>query len=853
MIKKTVSLIVCMALAFSLGAQAKGPVLDRILFGVRTQQDIALKDVATGKTDLFTWQVDGAAFKALPDDVKGKLEVYDNTGSNYISLYLNPYPNKAPYTGVVEGKTQFNPLAIREIRFALNYIFSRKQIVDEVMAGAGVPMFTPVMPGQPNSSRYTLAASMFGFTPTGNEKKAIADITTAMQKAAELPENKGRLVKGSQWWTFDGQPVTLKFLIRVDDPTLRLPEGRYVADQIEKAGLKVERLEWDRTRCRELWDKSNPAELGWHIYTEGWGGGQTTAFWEVSIAQMSAPWYGDMPGGNKEGFWSYEQPELDALTQDCVNGRVKNTDDYYAKLLKANELGLREAVRIWVAAQTVYFCANRDRFIGRFVTGAGSGLERTTWLTADVKPDKGGQKVMRMTSFASRGALFQSSWDPIGVDGASDAYSQTIVAALGDPELLPHPMSGLYIPMRASYKGVRTDIVAGSTISGNIPVPKNAVIWNEKTQKWESGIVYVDVKGDGTVYDYRPMSADPSYAKAWSTGTFTFKGGNWHNGMPITQADYRYAIARPFELCIQRGSDDRVYDEGYASSINPNLPRIVGYVFNSDGSITTYGNVNYPMDASTIANLLCPTLMIEGSNYATFIPWQIHEALKYIVAEKNASNTAYVFNSDGDLTEVDLLAQQCVSDIKAKLAELVARKHVPASLKGFVTPDDAVKGYKACIAFIEKHGHAYISNGAFILDSYDPANFTAQLVANRDPAYPYEKGYWTKALSSSFARVDAIRIPAYKKGAGVNVGISVSNVAFPSNTAAPAAKANVKVTLVGPAQTVYTARMTKAGVFEAQIPAKDVDSLKPGSYTIVVEASLAGEAGAVDTANLIIF
>ena len=96
-------------------------------------------------------------------------------------------------------------------------------------------------------------------------------------------------------------------------------------------------------------------------------------------------------------------------------------------------------------------------------------------------------------------------------------------------------------------------------------------------------------------------------------------------------------------------------------------------------------------------------------------------------------------------------------------------------------------------------------------------------------------------------------MPAYKKGAGALVSVSLSEVAFPANTAKAAAKANVRVTLVADRQIVYTAKMTKAGTFEAQIPAKDLDSLKPGSYTIVVEAGLGPEAGAVETTNLIVF
>jgi hypothetical protein len=68
-----------------------------------------------------------------------------------------------------------------------------------------------------------------------------------------------------------------------------------------------------------------------------------------------------------------------------------------------------------------------------------------------------------------------------------------------------------------------------------------------------------------------------------------------------------------------------------------------------------------------------------------------------------------------------------------------------------------------------------------------------------------------------------------------------------------AGKANVKVTLVAEKETAYAAKSSKAGFFAASIPAKDLRSLKPGTYTLIVEASLGAESGAVDTASLVVF
>lgn len=848
-----VLLLVLAATAFvSAQATVKGPIIDKILFDAKTQEDIGMKDVAAGRSDFWNYGTSGAAFKALPDDVKAKLDVYDVTGVNFISLLINPFPNVAPYTAVTkDGKTVFNPFAIRDVRYALNFLINRKKIIDEIMVGAGLPMYGPVIPGQPNSSRYDLIASKLGFTPAGNEKKALADIDAAMNAAAALPDNKGKLVKSGQWWTYNGDPVSVKFLIRVDDPTLRLPEGRYIADQIEKAGIKVERAELDRASARKLWGQSDPKDYLWNLYTEGWGGGQTLAYWESSIDLWYAPWYANMPGEGNAGFWNYENSEIDKLTADASNGRVKDTADYYDKLMNATELGLKEAVRISVAAQTTYYAANKTRFNARMAYGLGDGPDKWSLLTADVKPEKDGTKVLRMTAFSAQGTLFMSSWDPIGPSGFSDTYTAIIIKECSDQEAEANPVTGINMPLRADWSGIKTsiDVAADGSLVGKIPVPATAVLWNAQDQKWESGYVYKDLKGDGSEYGYDKPDAITAYSQA----TFTFKFGKWHDGRPVDINDYRYGLSLPWDVSFKKGADDKVYEEEYAGSMNPNLVRYKGFVFNKDNSITSYGDANYPMDQNQLAGLLCPSLMVEGANYGSIVPWEILEAVKAIVTEGNASKTAYSYNSNSDFTEVDLLSQKCVADLLAKLQEFVSAERVPTALQGFVTPAQAVADYKLAIDFINKHGHAYISNGAFILNTYDPTNNTGELIANRDASYPYAKGYWTKALASSFAQVDSIKVPTFKKGSALTVGVTVSEVAFPANTSKPAAKANVKVTLIGNTETVYAAKLVKAGSFEAVIPAKDLAGLKAGSYTIVVEAALGTEAGAVDTSNLIVF
>ena len=109
---------------------------DKVYIDVRAQEDIGLKDTAEGRTDVFFWGVTGPTFKALPREVRDKLDVYIVPSGSW-SFVLNPCPNEAPYTVEVGGKTVFNPFAIREVRFALNFLMNRKYIVDEILGGDG--------------------------------------------------------------------------------------------------------------------------------------------------------------------------------------------------------------------------------------------------------------------------------------------------------------------------------------------------------------------------------------------------------------------------------------------------------------------------------------------------------------------------------------------------------------------------------------------------------------------------------------------------------------------------------------------------------------------------------------------
>ena len=839
--KRLLAVLVLTLAAFMVFAQAKkGPIVDKVYFDVRMQEDIGMKDAAEGKTDLFLWGVQGNVFNALSQETKAKLDVYSIPSGSW-SLLLNPVPNAAPYTWEVGGKTYFNPLAIKEVRFALNFLIDRKYIVDEILGGAGAPALTAMTEGQPGTYKFNLVATKLGLTANGNEKKGIADITAAMAKASELPALKGKLVKSGDFWTYDGEPVTIKFMIRVDDPNGRLKEGRYVADQIEKAGIKVERLEYDRAKCGTLAYNSDPGKWEWHMYTEGWGAGATRAYWDISVAQMYSPWYGYLPGGANPDFWNYEHADIDKLSQKCLNGNFLDEKDYWDSNLRAIEIGLNEAVRLFMVNQNQFYVANKARFNSRMAYGLGDGLNNWSTITADVKADaKTKEKILRITQFSAKGSLFMSAWDPVGVDGFNDLYSLNMAQPCTDMAAFEAPNSAIDTPLRMTWKDVQTkfhpdtDKDGKDILVGDIPVPETAILYDSASKTWKK-------VGPGIT----------SYSKA----TYTYKWGKMHNGRPITVADILYAQAFIYEWMTKDGDDDKMFEPSYESTMRPQMEPYKGFVVNKDGSITTYFNFNW-MTKERVAATGTIYVKAGNSSQPILVSWDIVEALSKLVTEGGESGTSWSFSSDPAFTEVDVLNPTCLADLRAKLEEMKAAKYVPDSIKSYMTAANAAATYDASIKFIDAHKHAYISNGAFYINTVDLKANYLELRAFRDATYPYTAGYWNKYFQVKTTRIDSVNVPSVtSRGKDAWIPVRLSIVDYPAGTAKPAdLTAKVKLTLItADGEKTYNGVFDKTGQYSVTIPAADTRALKAGSYTIVIESSLKTEAPAVESANLVVF
>ena len=788
----------------------KGPLPDGVYFDVRMDEWIGIADAAAGNTDLFLSGVQGSYIDGLDQATLNKLDIYAVPSGSW-SLLLNPIPNTAPYQATVDGVTHFNPFAIREVRFALNWLINRQFVLDEIMGGHGGPMFTMATPGQPGTYKYDLVAARLGMSGVGDEQKALADVDAAMTYAAALPENTGRLAKVGGRWQFDGKDIVLKFLLRVDDPNGRLHEGYYVADQVEKAGFVVDRLLYDRSRAVNIAYYGDPANYEWNLYTEGWETGATRAFWDQIAAQMYAPWYGNMPGGGDPSHWNYTNDQIDDVTQKAYSGNFLAEDEYWQYALEATRLGLLDSCRIYVAYQQQYYVANKAALPDRMAYGLGDGLDEWSIITAQARSG-----TLKVTQYSSRESLFMSAWDPVGGAGFNDRYSVAIAELCTDGMTFESPLSAETTPNRGSWTGVRTEVDRDSqgNVVGRIDVPSNAQIWDSSSRGWRQ-------VGPGT--------------KAMSTGTYAFKFSNVHSGRPMSIADL-------------------VYASGFACDQGGQLTN-KGWVINSDGTISVWFDYNFPPSLARVAGWGMPEWQVSASGQNVGVIWEIDEALALMVAEGSASGTGYSFTPTEGFIEPDVIIPSCVADIRDKLWEMKDEGHVPASIRGYVTVDQARDYYQRAIDFIDAYGHAYISNGPFYIERFDPASNSFQLAAFRDPTYPYEAGYWAEQFRGVRMQVDRVDVaPSARAGDPVNVTVDVSQVTYPGNVASPATTGRVTVTLILPwTEVKVVASLVSEGIYQATISGNMTAGVGGDAYVVVAIAELEGAVPSSRSASIVIY
>ncbi len=678
----------------------KGTNFDRVQFVQYSDDNTAVQEVENGHLDMYYSAI---PIDRLDDQSRQHLQVFQSSGTTY-SLLLNP----------AVSEIQFNPFSIQQVRFALNYLVDRDLIVDDILDGYGATMISAYKPYDPDYLLILGELQSFNF----KHNPALADsiMTDALEKA-------GAKKTGGLWY-YGSKPITISIFIRNDDP-VRKSIGEILASQLQGMGFAVKKDYGDLTKAFSTVYGSNPSDLKWNIYTEGWTIGGFVRYDSTITAQMYSPWYSNMPGFNNPSYWNFQDPQVDSLSKAIFFGNFTSSEQRASLINQAVDRGINDSVRIFLACKTDQFVANKK--IDGIINDFGAGI------TGRFTPINARSDSNTLTIGVKN--IYQGAWNPIS--GFADSASQQIWGVVSDPGSFKNPYTGYTIPVRSDWQ------VNAKGPLDKLDVPSDAIRWDPSQQKW----VHV---GPG--------------AKATSEVTFHLKFGNWHDHVPMDMNDVLYGIYFLYQWGSDPTNGTMTFDSEYSPKANQAAKTLIGVRVVNGNTIEVYQNY-WHFDSGEIA---------DSAQVWPAMPWEMIYSM-----EKAVTDGKLAFSrSDAVSKNIDWMSLIIPNDakiIKANLDEFAKENSVPPAL-AFVNDSKYFKSrYNAASSWIAEHGHAVISNGPYYLDNYAPDARKITIKAFDDPTYPFAAGYWKKFEQVSIPQILTINVPtSVSVGSTLAIPVSVT-------------------------------------------------------------------------------
>ncbi|MCE9617642.1 MAG: ABC transporter substrate-binding protein [Nitrosarchaeum sp.] len=680
----------------------KSTFFDSVKFIQYLDENTALEEVRNGNLDIYYYRISSDRLENQKS--REGLEVFDSTGGSY-SILVNPAESN-----------EFNPFSIKDIRFALNYLIDRKLIVNELMGGYGAPMISYYSPSDPEY--LTIIEQLETFNFRYNPILAEEMISNALQE-------KGA-TKSNDKWEINHKPIEITIFIRSDDP-VRKSIGEILSSELESIGFIVKKDYGDLNKAFVVVHGSDPAEMKWNLYTEGWGRSAFVRYDSIGLSQMYSPWFSNMPGFNNPSYWNYKNEYLDTITQKIYTGDFQSEDERADLIQDAIAEGIDQSVRIFLASKIDQYVAN-EKMEG-IINDLGAGVpSRFTPINA-----RGEDKELVI----GVKQIYQGAWNP--VMGLGDTYSRQIWGIISDPITFKHPFTGKTFPVRADWD------VETAGPNGKLNVPDDAIMWNPEKQQWAK-------VSSGT--------------QATSKVRFDFKFSNWHNGQKMDMNDILHSLYFTMEWGTQTDENDKTFDVEFTPMASQAVQTIIGIKPVDEDTIDVY--VNYwHFDEGEIA---------DWAALWSSMPWEISAAMEQAVIDGKTS-----FSRSGatnkNVSWISLIIPNDAQMIQSYLNDFSEKKYIPKSLESFETDFNYFDSrYTASSEWVKVNNHAVISNGPFYLSTYSPESRSITVNAFDDETYPFKLGYWSEFEKTEFPKITNVDSPdIIQKGAELEINIETSH------------------------------------------------------------------------------
>ena len=668
--------------------ERRGGWLDEIDVSV-VAGDSAISQLQAGAIDFYSFNLASDALPAIQDAGLPSTAAF----GGYYGISFNP--------AVFTDTAQLNPFTNRKIREAMNWLVDRNYINQEIYAGGSLSKLLPITTQLIEYTNLIETARALEAKYAFNEEMAKEIIDAEMEAMGAELDADGK-------WQYNGQPVTLIFLIRNDGDGTRLPMGDYVANQLEKIGFTVDRQYKTSSEAFPIWAGSTAADGLWHMYTAGYiPSGLGTLRDESANIQQS---YLNTSIQASEPFISnVSDPEFQELGDDLAQGNYSSEEERLEMMSRALELAMEDSLFIWTIDQRVY-APYRDNV--QVTYDLATGPESTNVLPYNLRftDQEGG--TMRIGT----NDLFTQPWNSIaGSNWVWDAFIMRMTThgnsnIVGGGALMADPYTGLAYPQRIesaelTYReglNIRQslDWLTVST-APEIQVPEDAwVDWNATEQRF---ITAAEKFPEGTTANVRSVVVYPNDL---------FETVKWHDGSSLSLGDFVMSMIQGLDPGKE---DSALYDASLALSINAGLESFKGYRITSTDPLTieAYSDT-YFSDAELNVTPIWPLspFGLTGEN-----SWPV---LAISNLAEAAGELAYSQTKadDAEIENISWVGGPSLEILDSYLDQAISESHIPfePTLGQYITQEEADQRYTNLKNWFEEHGHFWVGTGPYYLD-----------------------------------------------------------------------------------------------------------------------------------------
>jgi len=688
-----------------------GGWLDMIVFLEEPSAEAAVTRLDVGEMDVY-------AYTVSDPEIYQTVQTMDNI--DYTFSY-GGYREITFNVAELDPALGLNPFSNPKIREAFHWLIDRDYISQEIYGGLARPRYTTLNTVFPDYAKVADVARKLEAQYGPDPERAVEVIT------AEMEGMGAEKVDGQ--WVFNGEPVTIIFLIRTEDQ--RRDIGDYIANMLEEQGFTVDRQYKTGAESSVLWVQSDPYEGLWHLYTAGWGAN----FVNRDLAGNYEFFY--TPRGYPIPLWQAYSPtpEFDTCADRLNRSDFVSLEERTELMAECLEYSMSDATRVFMVDKSSFTPRSVDTEVTTDLA-AGVATSRMNPYTMRFKDEVGGAMTVGMPS------ILTEPWNPIG--GTNWVYDAAVQNATSDYGMMVDPFTGFRYPQRIE----RAEVY----IQDGLPAGRGGESEDWLTVEYVDEIVVPDdAWADWDATNQVFVTAGEKYTETATSAQKTviyypseLFDTAWHDGSPFSVGD----IVMHMIMYMDTGKEESaIFDSSMAAPLEAWLTAFKGVrIVSQDPLVIETYTDNYSLEAELV-DFISQATWYPSNSDSPGIPYGTGSwhSIGLGIRPEAASELAFT-SAKSDELEVDwmnYIGGPSLEILAGHLISATEEAFIPfePTLGQFVTADEAASRWANYSEWYRKRGHFWIGTGPYYLEGVFPVEGT--VIAKQNPNYIDDAARWS--------------------------------------------------------------------------------------------------------------